>query len=351
MQKEEFEKLFEGYIQNTLSEPELSRLMEVAKGNEQDNLLKEKIDSLLKENKTTETIDEHKGELILNHILSQPRDMPQAIFLPGKRNKRKRAFNFVFLAAVITVLIALGSVFFYNGETSLPITILKQNISSEKDLLAFTGKQVIHLSDGSTIILNDKSRLTYDQGNFNTKTREVTLFGEAYFDIKRNEKKPFIVHTGKVNTKVLGTAFNINAYGGADNIRVTVERGKVQVGDAERIYGVITPNQQIVIDKKTLNFEQIKIKAQNVTAWKSNYLILDNLSMEQAIAMISQKYKVTITVSNENIKKCRITASFLNDEDLDHILKVVCSVIETKYYYEQKGSIVLEGKGCDQPVF
>ncbi|SNR76432.1 FecR family protein [Flavobacterium sp. ov086] len=346
MKKEIFEKLVEGYLQNTLSQAELNRLMQEIKSDEHDDFIKEKIYALLQENVATDSIDQQKDEHILKQILSQPTAIPPIISIQQKRKKRKSSLYFIYAAATITVLIALGSVFFYKEQSSLPSITIKENTIAKKDILAFNGKQVIHLPDGSTIILNDNSSIEYDQKAFNDTIREVTLLGEAYFDIKRNEKKPFIVHTGKVSTKVLGTAFNINAYGESDKIKVTVERGKVQVGDTQKIYGVITPNEQITVNKNTLDFEQKKVKVEIATAWKSNYLILDNINMEEATSLISQKYKVSITLSNQDIKNCRITASFLNDEDLEHILKVVCSVIEANYHYNSNGSIVLEGKGC-----
>jgi transmembrane sensor len=346
MQKEAFEKLFEGYIQNTLSESEFSQLMQMIKNDEHDAVIKYKIDVLLDQNEASDTLDQHTSDTILGNILSRPLDLTVLIDLQEKKKNRKKILPYAF-AAALTILTALGSFFFYHTQP-LPVqSSVEQTTAPEKDILVFNGKQVIHLPEGSTIILNEKSSITYDQNDFNQKTREVSLSGEAYFDIKKNTAKPFIVHTGKVSTKVLGTAFNINAYGGSDKIKVTVERGKVQVGDDQKIYALITPNQEIVVDKNTLQFEQHQIKAQTATAWKSSYLILDNLNMEQAASTISQKYKVQIILSNENIKKCTITASFLNDEDLDHVLKVICSVIGTRYHYAQNGSIVLEGEGCE----
>lgn len=347
MQEEEFQKLFEGYIQNTLSERELSRLMEVMKDDRYDDFLKARIDAIMQEDHTPETIDPQKGELILKNILSHQGNTPEASQPKKRKKRRKRVFHIILSVAAVITVIATGSLFYYQNTPLLHQDVLTNTGGTEKEVLSFTGKQVIHLPDGSTIILNEKSCITYDQLSFNTKTREVSLLGEAYFDIKENQNKPFIVHTGKVSTTVLGTAFNINAYAGSEKIKVTVERGKVQVGDAKKIYAVIIPDQQIVVDSRTLDFEQRQIKTAAVTAWKSTYLILDNLNMEDAVKMISQKYKVTIFLSTENIKKCRITASFLNDEDLDHILKVVCSVIQTHYRYEKDGSITIEGKGCD----
>lgn len=347
MTKEEFAKLFEAYLQNTISDPELQQFMDVVKSDDYNDFIKETIFNSLQDNNVTETIDQQQGQYILDQILSKPAHTPRVVQLPLQKRKRRIATRFVLVAASVLILFAIGNIFFYKNPSAVPITAPDQNTVIENPILAFSGKQLIHLPDGSTILLNKNSSIEYNQNNFNDKTREVTLVGEAYFDIKRNEKKAFIVHTGKVSTKVLGTAFNINAYGLSDHIEVTVERGKVQVGDAKKIYGIITPNQQIKVNKSTLNFEQNNVKIETAIAWKSNYLILDNLNMEEAAALISQKYKVPILLSNEQIKNCRITASFLNEEDLDHVLKVVCSVIETNYHYNKNNAIVLEGKGCE----
>lgn len=346
MQQKVFEELFENYLQNNLTEAEEQKLMKIIQQGSHDDFIKEKIQFLLNKNESTELLDKQKGDDILQFILSQS-EAPKVISLhENKKSYRKLGRAIVAIAAAVTILFAIRTAFFYEN-TPDPLKTKEEKSEAISSVLAFNGKQLIHLPDGSTIILNDKSSITYDQNDFNKETREVTLSGEAYFDIKRNEKKPFIVHTGKVNTRVLGTAFNINAYDTSDNIEVTVERGKVQVGDIKKIYGVITPNQQIKVNKNTLDFEQNNTKIEGVITWKSKYLILDDLNMEDAVAMIAQKYKVSILLANDKIKNCRITASFLNEEDLDHVLKVVCSVIETSYHYDLNNAIVLEGKGCE----
>jgi transmembrane sensor len=346
MQQKVFEELFENYLQNNLTEADEQKLMNIIHQGSHDDFIKEKIQLLLNKNESTELLEKQKGDDILSYILSHS-DAPKIISIhDNKKSYRKLGRAIVAIAAAVTILLAIRTAFFYEN-TPDPLKNKEEKLEQISSVLAFNGKQLIRLPDGSTIILNDKSSITYDQNDFDKETREVTLSGEAYFDIKRNEKKPFIVHTGKVSTRVLGTAFNINAYDTSDNIEVTVERGKVQVGDVKKIYGVITPNQQIKVNKNTLDFEQNSTKIETVITWKSNYLILDDINMEEAVALISQKYKVPIVLANENIKNCRITASFLNEEDLDHVLKVVCSVIETSYHYNQNNAIVLEGKGCE----
>lgn len=346
MEKEEFDILFEGYLKNTLSEQQLEKFLQAVNTDQYDDLIKDEIYSSLQENQPSDFLDQQQGDIILNRILSTG-ESAKIIAIQSKKTNPRKTMQWVFAAASIAVLAAIGSVLVFKSNTlSVPAVQVEQKENTESTLIAFSGKQLVHLPDGSTVLLNDNSSLKYNQDSFEGKTREVTLTGEAYFDIKRNEKKAFIVHTGKVQTKVLGTAFNINAYSNSNKIEVTVTRGKVQVGDQDKIYGIITPNQQIKVNTNNLNYQQNNVNAAIAVEWKSKYLILDNVDMEEAISLISQKYKVSITLSNENIKKCQITASFLNEEDLDHILKVVCSVIEAQYHYNTNGAIVLEGKGC-----
>jgi len=347
MQQKKFEELFEGYLQNNLSDAEQQQMMEIIQQGTHDDFLKEKLHDMLKNDNVTEVMDKKQGDDILNYILSKPQHEPKVLDLNPKKRSRKTVLKFVIAAASIIALIAVGNSFFFTENNSLPAPAVQPEVIAENTLIDFSGKQLVHLPDGSTVLLNDNSSLKYDQNSFNSKTREVTLTGEAFFDIKHNEKKPFIVHTGKIQTRVLGTAFNINAKNSSKNIEVTVARGKVQVGDTEKVYGVITPNQQIKVNKTTLSFEQNNISAAIVTEWKSNYLILDDINMTEAAALISQKYKVQILIQNEKIKNCRITASFLNEEDLDHVLKVISSVIETEYHYNKAGTVILDGKGCE----
>lgn len=178
------------------------------------------------------------------------------------------------------------------------------------------------------------------------KTREVTLVGEAYFDVRHNAGKPFKVHTGKVTTTVLGTAFNIKAWPQQNQVNVTVTRGKVEVGDQRRTYGVITPNQQMAVNTITYNYVQTNIEAKTVLAWKSKYLILEDVSMEDAVKILEAKYGVHISFSNASVGKCRVSGTFLNGEEIEQVLTVLTTVIQAEYT-RQGSHISINGNGCE----
>ena len=195
-------------------------------------------------------------------------------------------------------------------------------------------------------MLNGSSHLEYDQ-QFNVVNREVTLIGEGYFDVKHGSKFPFVVHTGKIRTTVLGTAFNIRAYKGQDNIKVTVTRGKVRVENEKKILGTIAPNEQIDVNIATNAYLLTRVNADRETQWKKKFLILEDVSLGDAAVLIADKYNIHILFANEAIRRCRISASFSNDETLEQVLTVICGVTGSEYTLQPNDQVVINGDGCD----
>lgn len=206
-------------------------------------------------------------------------------------------------------------------------------------------KKEITLVDGSQVWVNAGSEIKYPKV-FTGKVREVYLTGEAYFDIAHDTSKPFIIHTGKVVTTVLGTAFNIKEDKGKNTIEVTVTRGKVSVANGEKLLGVLIPNQQISFN--TLKQEAIKgtVDANSVIAWQQSELHFDDVSFADAVSQLQKRFNVKINFSNDKIKDCRFTGTSLNGEKLDNILKVICAFNNATYQTKSDGSIIINGAGC-----
>ncbi len=206
-------------------------------------------------------------------------------------------------------------------------------------------KQII-IADGSTIRLNSGAKLEYPE-EFNGKTREVYLSGEAYFDIRHDASKPFIIHTGRVITTVLGTAFNIKADNMLHTVVVTVTRGKVSVANEGQSLGVITPNQQISFNTVNHLHSQTDVDARLAIAWQVSDIHFNDITFAAAAAQLQQRFKVKITFANEKVKKCRFTGTAMREEKLDKILKVICSFNHATYQTKADGSIVIDGPGCE----
>lgn len=205
----------------------------------------------------------------------------------------------------------------------------------------FTGKQYIKLPDGTAVTLNDSSYLVYDSVSFGAASREVKLIGEAYFDVAHNSERQFIVHTQDVSTTVLGTAFNIRAFNQQPEIVVTVTRGKVRVGNAERVIDNLVPNESLTINPQTFSYSKHSVQAQNAVAWKSSMLIMDNVSMFNAAKIMSKHFNTKIQIA-PSLDSCRVTAYFTKGESLEQVLDIV-SLSKNGHYEINKGSASITG--------
>ncbi|MDR3693004.1 FecR domain-containing protein [Mucilaginibacter sp.] len=249
-------------------------------------------------------------------------------------------------------LLALGSV---AAAIVIIFTIFLQNtavhtVSAADNLTVMNvpanqQKQVV-LADGSRIEVNSLSVLKYPV-KFDGKTREVYLSGEAYFDIQHDASKPFIIHTGKVVTTVLGTAFNIREDKKEHTIVVTVTRGKVSVANGSQPLGVITPNQQISFNEVNLKHTQKNVDAEKVIAWLESNLHFNNVTFADAANQLQQHFKVKISFANEKVKNCRFTGTAIKAEKLDEILNIICMFNNATYKTRPDGSIVIDGPGCN----
>lgn len=204
-------------------------------------------------------------------------------------------------------------------------------------------KKQITLSDGSKVWLNGGAVLKYPKV-FDGKSRTIYLSGEAYFDIQHEENKPFLIHTGKVLTTVLGTAFNIKE--GNHSVEITVTRGKVKVEDEGKLLGILTRNQQISFNISTKTAVEKIVDVQSVIAWQDTDLLFDDITFAEAAIQLQQHFHVHISFSNEQLKNCRFSGSALKGDDLKKILKVICAFNQATWQTKPDGSILIDGPGC-----
>lgn len=212
--------------------------------------------------------------------------------------------------------------------------------------------RVITLPDSSRVTLEGHSTLRIGR-HFGKASREVHLTGAAFFDVKRNPEKPFIVYSGKVVTKVLGTSFRIKAYDSDANVSVGVRTGKVTVfrqtpaGEANPMLSeevVLTPNQQAVFVKKEEKFVKTLVEKPVALNRKAVQLDFSEAAIPVVFNALEQLYGVRIIHDPERLKDCNLTGS-LNDGSLYDKLNIVCETIQASYKV-MDGQIVIDGKGC-----
>lgn len=337
----QFTELLEGYIAGNITAGQYHTLMQLVKTGDYDAVLKQHIDDQFLNDGPAANMDGHRSVEILNSILNSEEHTAGLIpvALPVKKYYRH------FAAAATVLVMLLGGWWLVFSKANHQPALAKTTSKILQPVVDTRGKKYIRLQDGSTVLLNEGSRLDYPD-EFKGKLREVNLTGEAYFDIKHDADRPFIVHTGKVNTIVLGTAFNIKAYPTQKEITVTVTRGRVKVGNGQETFGIISPNESIAVNTTVNTFKQEKVNAEKVVEWKKEYLVMDDLSFEEAASLVSDRYHVNILFSKEGLKQCRISATFLNNESLEQVLTVITGVVSAGYSLQPNDQVIITGKGC-----
>lgn len=211
--------------------------------------------------------------------------------------------------------------------------------------------QSITLEDGSVVVLSPNSKLSYPE-HFGAKTRSILLRGEAFFTVRRNLTKPFLVHTGDLVTEVLGTSFTVKSYDDAPAIEVLVRTGRVSVYEAEhdaprRRNGVIlTPNQKVTFDKtaKTLLTGLTDAPTPVNPPPHRQAMVFDDAPLSDVLTALQTAYGLEIVLENGQLTRCRFTAD-LNELPLHTQLDLLCRSVGANY--EQRGTVIfINGDGC-----
>lgn len=247
----------------------------------------------------------------------------------------------MFAAVVVCAVLAVGFHFYRSAsERAAPTLITSTAPKGQKSLIT--------LADGSRIFLNSASSISYPE-SFDADKREITLTGEAFFEIARDERRPFIVRSAGIVTRVLGTSFNIKSFEG-EATTVTVATGRVQVGEASsseaNAHVVLVPGEQAVYQSGT-GFVIRKIDPFPAMAWKSHTLYFDNNTLDEVATHLERWYNVRIDFESERVKNCRINGQY-KQMDLKSVLESIQYMYPVKYKYSDQNHVELYGKGCDK---
>jgi transmembrane sensor len=189
------------------------------------------------------------------------------------------------------------------------------------------------LPDGTVIFLNADSRIRYTMEGENG-VREVFLTGEAWFDVAKNLKKDFIVHTPFYKVKVTGTQFNIKAYEGDNEVITTLEEGQVIIQSSENIKLaediVLKPGEQAVLSKSSKEFIIRNVNTKWFTSWKDNKLIFINTSLRELVVLLERRYGVEIEVINKDILDFHFDGTIKN-ESIIEIMEIMKKALPIDY--------------------
>lgn len=218
----------------------------------------------------------------------------------------------------------------FNGGTS-------QGELAYNEILIPNGKTLkILLSDGTLVWLNAGTRFKFPQDfKYSSESRRVFLEGEAYFDVTKNEHKPFIVDNNGLDIKVVGTKFNVSSYSNDKDIATTLVEGSVIVEKDSQSNKTLqlVPGEQSIYNKKSLQISKRNVDTQIYTSWIDNKLVINNLRFNQILAKLERRFDVKI-IDNSKVTDQAIYKGEFANEDLETILKTIA--ISNPFSYEIK---------------
>ena len=272
--------------------------------------------------------------------------------LSGKR--RFLSFNTISSGMAAAFLAGVGALIFFYSVHFVSVSESKISFTDNTDsaklmTVAPDVSSVVYLSDGTVVWLKGQSKIQYP-AIFSGQTREVSLVGEAFFDVAPDRDKPFIIRASNFTTRVVGTSFNIKAYEGDESQEVVVVSGRVVVSLNETSSAmakelVLRPNEKAIYTKRNNSLESVVESAAVPRSLKRDKLDFDEVRLEDIVNVLNANYDVTISLKDNAMKSCIITADLTN-ESLEVGITILAKAINATYTIEGS-EIVLDGTGCE----
>ncbi len=379
-------KLLVKYLTDKITKKELEKLTTWLKVPENQDLFKKYIETDYKLNLLLSKIDsETQYQNIKNAILKNDTKVK-------KDTKVKRLpTNWTRYAAVIILFLGLFFIYkqmFVSPEQLIlkddPITLKlhdgniqtldtentkqlfdnngKVVINKKKDNISYTNKNEessvtyntleipygknfeLTLSDGTNVLLNSGTTITYPTKFIQGNNREVYLTGEAYFNVAHDKDHPFIVNAQGLNIKVLGTEFNITAYTNDVTSNVVLVKGKVSLYDEKNTDNtqstIILPNTKGIFNKTLRTIETQKVNPELYTAWIKGELVFRNTSFDDILKKIERHYNVTVVNQNKALNSEVFNARF-KKQPIDSVLSYLSDSYNIKYTIK-KGKLIIK---------
>ena len=319
MMEERISYLFRRYLENKCSRQELEEFFSYVRASGHDEVLRSLIKKVYENTEQVPSIqtyiNEH-GTLILTDKAVIPD-------VPGPKTRSRRPL----VAAILVLLIAAGPILWLVNKPDhrhpAPVASALAKRTTERSEYKY-----LLLPDSTQVWLNASSTLEFPE-HFGTDKREVTLSGEAYFDVRHSEKTPFIIYSGKISTTVLGTSFNIKAYPDRQDIIVSVSTGKVKVSYNNVSLATLIKGQQVKFNSRLNTMEEKKIAPAEVAAWQQGNMSYDDEAFEDIVADLERLYNAKIRIDNDAIRTLKVSTSFRREIGIEGALQVLCRLTDT----------------------
>ncbi|MBO9730065.1 MAG: FecR family protein [Chitinophaga sp.] len=300
------------------------------------------LDLQLAEEEAEMPVNEDGLEQMLDHIKAG------IVKVPVKRSHT--IYKYIAVAAAVAGLLLLVKLVKYPAHTVGMEA--EKTVAYNGEVIRYNGNkkdELLFLPDGSKVVLASGARITYNL-LMNGDKREVTLSGDAFFDIAKNPQQPFYIYTNKVVVKVLGTSFRITSSGQQES--VAVASGKVSVylkgQDLEQLAAKIVLPQQVCTYSKeqsglvtTVNTHPMEVAS---VLEPNSALNFEDARLDTVIKTLEKMYAIPIRYNADVFANCYLTVS-LGNESLEDILKVITKTVDASYTISNYG-IIIKGNGC-----
>ncbi|OEK00570.1 hypothetical protein BFP97_03185 [Roseivirga sp. 4D4] len=260
-----------------------------------------------------------RKEIAANNGFERTKPTKKRIIVRNRRNN-----SWVIITAILLLVITAGYFITSNNQAADPTPILAEQIEKNTPR---GHRSTINLRDGSKVILNSETKITYDE-NFGIDNRRIHLEGEAFFEVARDEDLPFVVISKNLITRALGTSFNVRDYGDEDSASIALATGKVKVKRSQnptnKFKIFLNPNEQVVLNKASQKWSKSTFRPERVLSWKDNSLNFKEMSLARIIKTLERWYDVNIEVKGQGIEKLTYegTGSF-EKQSLENILNTL----------------------------
>jgi len=254
---------------------------------------------------------------------------------------RKSSKPWVYFAAASIVVLVSSTLLLFKSSAPEQIT------SISRATTANNRGRTIRLEDGTVITLNEQSSISGER--MTAEKREVTLVGEAFFSVTKDRKRPFMVHTDKMDILVLGTEFNVSAYPSEQQQAALIHGSiKVTLHDAKRTVIYLRPDDRLTIDKgikqaqldKLEHYDSTDTAAVVETAWMSGHLVFRDKSFESLATQLEQRYHTSIVFQSEEARKHRFNGTFTK-ENLQEVLYILSRTGSPFTYQFKEGKVYI----------
>jgi len=218
-----------------------------------------------------------------------------------------------------------------------------------KVIVSYGKKSMIELSDGTKVWLNAGSQLIYP-AVFLNDTREVSLVGEAFFDVTKNPEKPFIVKASDIHVQVLGTRFDISAYPEDKTIQTVLEEGKINLkyednGLFKRDHVVeMTPNQMVEFDRSSQETTSSVVNVCKYVSWKDGMLEFEKVDLIKALKQIERFYNVNIVLGDQRVGAYKLSGKLDLKNEPEDVLNIIKLTLPVNWQRKENGDYILTNR-------